>query len=221
MQVDHERPATIRTLLAVEEELVNSVTHGVGLALSIVGFYAMLVLGLNQGTAWHVIGFSIYGSSLVLLYAASTLYHSARNPRWKATLRIVDHVCIFLLIAGTYTPFTLTRLRGPWGWMLFVLVWSSAIAGIAFKIRSPRRFHSVSALPYVAMGWLAVLAIKPCLDLIPWHGLVWLVAGGLCYTVGTLFYHADRRPYFHAIWHVFVLGGSTCHYLAVMSCVTA
>jgi len=221
MQVEQPRSAAVRTLLAVEEELANSVTHGVGLALSLLGLYSMLVLAINQGTTWHIVGFSIYGCSLVLLYAASTLYHSARCPRWKGALRIVDHVCIFLLIAGTYTPFTLTRLRGPWGWMLFALVWSAAIAGIAFKIRSPRRFQSVSALPYICMGWLAVLAIKPCLELIPPHELVWLVAGGLCYTVGTVFYHADRVPYFHAIWHLFVLAGSACHYWAVTSCVAA
>ncbi len=221
MQVDQSQPTAVRTLLAVEEELVNTVTHGIGLVLSLIGLYSMLVLAITQGTAWHIFTFAVYGSSLVALYAASTLYHSARHQRWKGAMRILDHVCIFLLIAGTYTPFTLTRLRGPWGWMLFTLVWIAAIAGIAFKIRSPRRFHSVSALPYICMGWLVVLAIKPCLELIPAHELMWLAAGGLCYTVGTIFYHADRVPYFHAIWHLFVLGGSACHYCAVMSCVVA
>jgi hemolysin III len=221
MQVEQGRPTTIRTLLAVEEELVNTLTHGVGLMFSLAGLYLMLVPALRHGTTWHIVGCTVYGCSLVLLYAASTLYHGVRNPRWKAILRIVDHVCIFLLIAGTYTPFTLTRLRGPWGWLLFVLVWSAAIAGITFKIRSPKRFHSVSALPYVVMGWLAVLAIKPCVELIPISGLIWLVVGGLCYTVGTIFYHADHNRYYHAIWHLFVLGGSGCHYWAVMSCVLA
>ena len=221
MQVEHPRPTTLRTLWAVEEEFVNTVTHGVGLALSIAGLYLMLAVAISRGTAWHIFGCTVYGVSLVLLYSASTLYHSARDPRWKAVLRIVDHVCIFLLIAGTYTPFTLTRLRGPWGWMLFAVVWIAAIAGITFKVRSSRRFHSESALPYIVMGWLVVLAVKPCFELIPTAGLVWLVAGGLCYTVGTLFYRADRLPYFHAIWHLFVLAGSGCHFWAVMTSVLA
>lgn len=214
-------PTTLRTLQAVEEELVNTITHGVGLALSIAGLCLMLVVAVSRGTAWHIVGCTVYGVSLILLYSASTLYHSARDPRWKTALRAVDHICIFLLIAGTYTPFTLTRLRGPWGWTLFGLVWGAAITGIAFKLGSSRRFQSASALPYIVMGWLAILAVKPCLELIPIAGLIWLFAGGMCYTVGTFFYHADRLPYFHAVWHVFVLAGSGCHFWAVMTAVLA
>lgn len=221
MQVEQPRPTTLRTLWAVEEELVNTITHGVGLALSIAGLYVMLAVAVTHGTRWQIAGCTVYGISLILLYTASTLYHSARDPRWKAALRIVDHVCIFLLIAGTYTPFTLTRLRGPWGWALFTLVWAAAITGIVLKLRSSRSFLSVSALPYIVMGWLALLAVKPCLELIPAVGLFWLVVGGMCYTVGTLFYQADRLPYFHAIWHLFVLAGSGCHFWAVMTSVLA
>lgn len=221
MREERPRSTTLRTLWAVEEELVNTVTHGIGLALSIVAFYAMLAIAVRQGTRWQIGGCTVYGISLILLYGASTLYHSARDPRWKAALRIVDHVCIFLLIAGTYTPFTLTRLRGPWGWAIFTVVWAAAIVGITFKLRSSRRFQSVSALPYIVMGWLAILAVKPCLELIPIAGLVWLLAGGLCYTLGTVFYQADRLPYFHAIWHLFVLAGSSCHFWAVMTSVLA
>jgi hemolysin III len=198
------------------EELANSITHGVGLALSIIGLIVLIVLSVTRGTAWHILGCTIYGVTLVLLYSASTLYHSFRTPRLKRTLRILDHTAIYLLIAGTYTPFTLVNLRGFWGWTLFSLVWGLSVFGIVWKFFHAERFQIVSTLIYLAMGWLVLIAIKPVTIALPLSGILWLVAGGIFYTVGVLFFGLKRLPYNHAIWHVFVLAGSTCHYFAVM-----
>jgi hemolysin III len=198
------------------EELANSITHGVGLALSIIGLIVLIVLSVTRGTAWHILGCTIYGVTLVLLYSASTLYHSFRTPRLKRTLRILDHTAIYLLIAGTYTPFTLVNLRGFWGWTLFSLVWGLSVFGIVWKFFHAERFQIVSTLIYLAMGWLVLIAIRPVTIALPLSGILWLVAGGIFYTVGVLFFGLKRLPYNHAIWHVFVLAGSTCHYFAVM-----
>jgi hemolysin III len=198
------------------EELVNGITHGIGLALSVVGLVALVVLSILRGNAWHIAGCTTFGVTLVLLYAASTLYHSFHSPRFKRILKILDHTAIYLLIAGTYTPFTLVNLRGFWGWILFGLVWGLSVFGIAWKLVHVERSQIVSTSVYVAMGWLVLIAIKPVMAVVPLSGMVWLFAGGLFYTVGVIFYALKRLPFNHAIWHVFVMAGSVCHYFAVM-----
>src|SRR5262245_54259319 len=198
------------------EELANGITHGIGLVLSVVGLAVLVFLSVMRGNAWHIVGCTTFGVSLVLLYTASTMYHSLRTPRWKRILKTLDHTAIYLLIAGTYTPFTLVNLRGFWGWTLFTLVWSLSVFGILWKIFNVDRYQIISTLIYVAMGWLVVIAIKPLFLGIPLSGIAWLVAGGLFYTVGVIFFAANRIPYNHAIWHIFVLAGSICHYIAVM-----
>ena len=198
------------------EEIANSVTHGIGLVLSIAGFVVLLVLAILRGTAWHIVACSVYGASLICLYAASTLYHMAISPRLKRGLKVLDHSAIYLLIAGTYTPFLLLNLRGPWGWSLFGVIWGLAFAGVVFKLWFVNHFERVSTGVYVAMGWLVAIAAKPVLAHVPSLTLIWLVAGGLLYSLGVVFYAWKRLPYGHAVWHVFVLGGSICHYFAVL-----
>lgn len=198
------------------EELANALTHGAGLVLSFAGLIAMLIYAGLRGTGWHMAGCAVFGASLVILYGASTLYHAVRRPGLKKALRLADHLCIYLLIAGTYTPFTLTLLRGGTGWTLFGLIWSLAAAGVIFKLVFRHRYEGFSLALYLAMGWLALAAIRPMMDAIPPGGLAWLAAGGLCYTAGTIFYARDRNRFFHAIWHGFVMGGSACHFVAVM-----
>lgn len=216
--MDLKRAETItrQAIHRLEDEIANAITHGLGLALSIVGAAALLILAARGGTAWNLVGCSVYGGSLVFLYAASTLYHCVQHPQAKAVLRVVDHACIFLLIAGTYTPFTLTALRGTWGWTLLALVWSCALTGIVCKLLSTKRGLSESAIPYILTGWIALVAIKPIMHALPTGGLVCLVAGGVSYTAGTVFYRLDARRFFHAIWHVFVIAGSALHYCAVL-----
>jgi hemolysin III len=198
------------------EELANSITHGIGLALSIAGFVVLLVLAAMRGTAWQIVGCAVYGTTLVCVYTASTLYHGIPRPHFRRILKILDHSAIYLLIAGTYTPFLLVNLRGAWGWSLLGVVWGLAIAGIIFKVWFVDRFKILSTAIYVAMGWLALIAVKPLFAAVPITGFICLVAGGLLYTVGVLFFAWKRLPYNHAIWHVFVMAGSICHYLAVL-----
>lgn len=198
------------------DEIANSVTHGVGVLLSVVGLVFLMILAGRRGTAWHVVSCAIYGTSLVLLYLFSTLYHALPGRRTKYVFRIFDHSSIYLLIAGTYTPFMLVNLRGPWGWSIFVVIWTLAISGVVFKSLAVGRFAALSATIYVLMGWLVLIAIRPLLHAIPWNGFLWLVAGGVFYTVGVLFFAADRIRYFHMIWHLFVMAGSACHFAAVM-----
>lgn len=201
---------------SVIEELANGITHGIGLALSIVGLIVLVVLAVLRGDAWQIAGCTTFGITLVLLYAASTMYHSFRAPRLKRVFKILDHTAIYLLIAGTYTPFTLVNLRGFWGWTLFGLVWGLSVFGTLWRLFHVERFEIVSILVYVAMGWLVLIAIKPVMSAVPLSGMVWLFAGGLFYTTGLLFFAWKRVPYNHAIWHVFVMAGSLCHYFAVM-----
>src|SRR5215216_131086 len=201
---------------ALIEELANGITHGIGLALSIVGLAILLILSITNGSGWHIAGCTTFGVTLVLLYAASTLYHSFRVPHLKRLLKILDHAAIYLLIAGTYTPFTLVNLRGFWGWTLFALVWSLSIFGILWKVFHVDRFQIVSTLIYIVMGWIVIIAIKPVLAAVPLSGILWLLAGGMFYTVGVLFFAWKRIPYNHAIWHLFVMAGSICHYFAVL-----
>jgi len=198
------------------EELANGITHGIGLALSVVGLVVLVVLSILRGNAWHIAGCITFGVTLVLLYTASTLYHSFRAARWKRILKVLDHAAIYLLIAGTYTPFTLVNLRGFWGWTLFGVVWSLSVFGILWKLFHVERFQIVSTLVYIAMGWSVLIAVKPVIVAIPLSGILWLLAGGLFYTVGVVFFALKRVPYNHAIWHVFVMAGSICHYFAVM-----
>lgn len=198
------------------EEIANSVTHGIGLVFSIVAITVLVMLSLMHGNAWHIASCSVYGGSMVMLYGASTMYHGVQVPRLKNILRTVDHSCIYLLIAGTYTPFTLILVRGGWGWTLFGLVWGIALVGLVFKIFFTHRFQIVSLLSYLAMGWLAVIAVRPILERVPSGALLWLAAGGLFYTVGVYFYVKDKVPFYHTIWHLFVLGGSVCHFFAIV-----
>ena len=204
------------TLHAVEEELANTLTHGLGLVLSVAGLVALVVLTSLRGTVWHIVGCGVYGGSLVVLYGASTAYHGARRPRVKNALRTLDHIAIYFLIAGTYTPFTLVNLRGPWGWTLFGLVWSLAVFGTLFKllVRDHPEWFSLGI--YLAMGWVCVIAAKPILEIADPGLLALLIAGGLAYTLGTIFYALDRKPYFHTVWHLFVLTGSALHFCAVI-----
>jgi hemolysin III len=200
------------------EEIANTITNGIGLALSVAGFVILLVLAALRGGALQIVSCAIYGTTLITLYAASTLYHGIVAPRLKRALRIFDHSAIFLLIAGTYTPFLLVNLRGAWGWSLFGVVWGLAMAGIVFKFWFVERFGFLSTTVYLLMGWLVVIAARPVLSHVPASELIWLAAGGLCYTAGVIFYASKRIPYAHVIWHVFVLAGSTCHYFAVLRC---
>ena len=201
------------------EEIANAITHGIGLLLSIAGFVVLLVLAALRGTAWHIVACSIYGATLICLYAASTLYHAVISPRVKRALRIFDHSAIYLLISGTYTPFLLVSLRGPWGWSLLGVIWGLALAGVLFKFWFVERFAILSTAVYLAMGWLVVIAAKPVITHLPLTAIIWLLAGGLAYTGGVIFFAAKRIPYSHAIWHLFVLAGSICHYFAVLSTV--
>jgi len=196
------------------EEIANSITHGIGAVLSVAGLAAMVVIAARRGTAWEITACAVYGASLVLLYLCSTLYHALAHPGAKRVFRILDHASIYLLIAGTYTPFTLVTLRGGWGWSLFGVVWGLAVAGIVFKCFLTGRWQVLSTGVYVAMGWMALIAIRPLIHAMTFQGLAWLVAGGVLYTAGVAFF-AWNRKYAHAIWHLFVLGGSVCHFVAV------
>jgi hemolysin III len=197
------------------EELVNVITHGIGAAFGIAGLAALVVGAWRHSDALRTASFIVYGATLVLLYLASAFYHGARSPRAKRLLQFFDHSAIYLLIAGTYTPFTLVSLRGPWGWTMFGLVWGLAVLGILLNVFFFGRLGFVSTVLYLLMGWLVVIAIKPVMDAVSMRGLVWLVAGGLSYTVGVVFYAWHKLPYAHPIWHLFVLAGSIFHYFAI------
>lgn len=198
------------------DELANCITHGIGLLLSALGALALVVLVAIHGSARHVVTCVIYASTLVLMYTASTLYHGVRVPRAKRVLRIVDHSAIYLLIAGTYTPFALVEIGGGWGWTLFGLAWGLTVAGITWKAFFTHRFAVVSGILYVMMGWMVVIAIRPLLQRVPAGAIAWLLAGGIAYTAGLVFFAGKRIQHHHAIWHVFVLAGSICHYIAVL-----
>lgn len=197
------------------EEVMNAVTHGIGTLLAVAGLVLLIVLAYLHGDFWHIVSFSIYGTTLVLLYLASTLYHSFTNEKIKRIFKILDHSAIYLLIAGTYTPFTLVPLHGVLGWTIFGLVWGFAVIGIALKVFYTGRFKILSTLCYLGMGWFIVFAIKPLIDTVPALGMTWLLVGGLFYTLGSVFYLWKGLPYNHAIWHLFVLAGSISHFIAV------
>lgn len=201
--------------LTRSEEVMNAVSHGIGVLLGITALVVLLVSASQSGNAWHMVSYSIYGATLIFLYLASTLYHSMPKGRVKDVFKIIDHSAIFLLIAGCYTPITLIALRGALGWTIFGIVWAIAIAGIVFKIFCIQKFKMLSTVMYVAMGWIIVFAIKPLAELLSMKSMVFLVAGGLIYTIGAVFYSLKGLKYNHAIWHMFVLGGSACHFFTM------
>jgi hemolysin III len=203
-------------LYTVGEEIAHAVTHGVGLALSLGGLVVLVVTASLRGDAWHIVGCTVFGTTLVLLYATSTLYHGVASPRAKRVLRQLDYAAIYLLIAGTYTPFTLVSLRGGWGWTLLALVWGVAILGVVLHVAMPHRARQVSVPVYLAMGWLAMIALEPLVRSLNPEGLMLLLLGGLTYTLGVIFYAWRRLPYNHAVWHLFVLAGSAFHFSCVL-----
>lgn len=197
------------------EEMANVLTHGLGVVLSISGGAVLVTLTAVHAGVREIVGSAVFVASLIVLYTASTLYHAARAPRVKARLKVFDHCAIFLLIAGTYTPFTIAVIRGGWGWSLFGVIWGMAVAGIVFKLFFTGRFRLLSTAIYVGMGWLVLVAAVPLVRALNGPALAWLIAGGVLYTAGTVFYHRETPRHAHAIWHLFVLGGSACHFAAV------
>jgi len=202
---------------AHREEIANAITHGIGALASAAAGAVLVTLATLHGTRLQMISAIIFCASLVLLYTSSTLYHAIPSPAAKRRLKVFDHCAIYMLIAGTYTPFALIGLRGAVGWWLFGVSWGLAAIGMTFKLFFTGRFKLFSTLVYIGMGWMAVFAIRPMIENIPLSALVWLVVGGVAYTAGTLFYHNERLRYSHAVWHLFVLAGSTCHFVAVIS----
>ena len=205
-----ERPQTLG------EEIANSVSHGIGLLAALVAFPILVTSALNRGDLAGTVGATVFATTMVLLYLASTLFHALPPNRAKRVFQILDHSAIYLLIAGTYTPFTLGVLRGVWGWTLFGLVWGLAVIGTVFKTLGGVRYTTFSTWVYLAMGWLVLIAIEPVWTLVPKWGLFWLVAGGIAYTAGTVFFMAERIRYFHFVWHLFVVLGTACHFIAVL-----
>ncbi len=203
---DHDRRA----------ELANSITHGLGAVLSVAALVGMVMLAALRGTARDVVGVGVFGASLVVLYTMSTLYHSFRNPKAKHIFHILDHAAIYLLIAGTYTPYCLAILRGSWGWSIFGVIWGLAGLGILFKAVFGPRMRWLSTTVYIAMGWLVVIAIGPLARSMPLGGLITLFGGGFFYTGGVVFYVWRKLPYHHAAWHIFVMLGSACHVVSVI-----
>jgi hemolysin III len=196
------------------EEILNAVTHGIGAALSIAALTGMLVMYYNDGV-WHLTSCIIYGVSLILLYLASTLYHSFTNVKLKSIFKFIDHASIYVLIAGNYTPFALIPLHGSLGWTIFGVVWGLAAAGIVFQVFCAKKFRVLGTLCYLAMGWFAVVMVRPLMALLPVDAIYWLFIGGAFYTVGAIFYLVRRIPYNHVIWHIFVLAGSAAHFWAI------
>lgn len=200
----------------VHDELANTLTHGLGVALALSGLAVLVTLASLHHSPRQLVSYSIYGVTLVMLYATSTAYHGVKMPRAKRLLRILDHAAIYLLIAGTYTPFALISLRGVWGWSLLGIIWALAATGVVFKIFFIGRFPRTSVVIYLGMGWLALVAARQLFTHLPATGLVLVFAGGLCYTLGVLFFAFDYKRFHHAIWHLFVLAGSICHFFAVL-----
>jgi hemolysin III len=203
------------TRQTIGEEIANSVTHGVAAVLSVAALVVLVVFAALHGTAWHIVSCAIFGVTLILLYLASTLYHALPPGKAKQVFRILDHASIYLLIAGTYTPFTLVTLRGPWGWSIFGVVWALAVAGVVFQSLLIGRLPALSTTVYVLMGWVVVIAARPLIHSLPWGGLLWMLAGGLSYTLGVYFF-ASKTKFAHMVWHLFVIAGSLCHFFAVL-----
>ena len=198
------------------EEIANSLSHGLGFLATVAAFPVLVIAAQQRGGTAAIVGASVFAATTVLLYLASTLFHALPRCRAKRVFQILDHSAIYLLIAGTYTPFTLGVLRGDWGWTLFGLVWGMAIAGTVLKALGGVRYTTLSTWTYLAMGWLVVIAAKTVWTLVPYWGLFWLIAGGLAYTAGAVFFMAERIRYFHFVWHLFVVAGTACHFIAVL-----
>ena len=198
------------------EEIANSISHGIGLVLAIVATPILIVAALRYGSVLNMVGVSVFAASMITLYLASTLYHALTHDKAKRVFRMFDHSAIFLLIAGTYTPFTLGVLRGPWGWTLLGLIWALAAVGLSMKAVLRARYNWVSVVLYLTMGWLIVIAAPQVIRAVPVSGLLWILAGGIAYTAGVVFYALERLRYFHFIWHLFVVAGSACHFIAVL-----
>jgi hemolysin III len=211
---EHQEPGQFRNKRG-RAEVANVATHGVGVIASLAGGSLLIVLAALSGSVRSIVGVSVFAGSLILLYSASTLYHACRNEISRRRLKVLDHCAIYVLIAGTYTPFLIGNLRGGWGWSLFGVIWGLALCGVVFKWFHTGRYARLSTGIYIAMGWLVLIAAGPLARAISPAALGWLVAGGLAYTGGTYFYHATRMKYAHAFWHMFVLGGSGCHAVAV------
>ncbi|MEL7622524.1 MAG: hemolysin III family protein [Clostridiales bacterium] len=203
------------SFFTVAEEIANAITHGIGAALAIAGTVVMIVTAAMTGDPWKIVSVSIYGATLILLFLMSTLYHALVPEKAKRVFRVFDHSSIFLLIAGSYIPYTLVTLRGPLGWTIFGLVWALAIVGVVLNCISIERFEKFSLAAYLGMGWCIVIAIVPLIRLLPAGGLAFLVTGGLAYTFGVYFYRKDTVKYMHSVWHLFVLAGALLHYFAV------
>ncbi|VAW69261.1 FIG01964566: Predicted membrane protein, hemolysin III homolog [hydrothermal vent metagenome] len=201
---------------SVAEEMANTLTHGLGMLLSLAGLVILVVFSSTKGDVWHITSSSIFGATLVLLYAASALYHGIPHPPSKALLQKLDHAAIYLLIAGTYTPFLLVSLQGIWGWSLLGVIWSLALVGVIMEFVNWKPFERLSLALYLGMGWIIVIAVQPMLDNVATGGLALLVLGGLSYTFGVIFYVWEKLPYNHAIWHLFVLAGSVFHYFSIL-----
>lgn len=197
------------------EEKLNIISHGIGLCLSVIAFFLLIQQAVLIGSGLHIFSFSIYGVSLIALYAASTSYHSAKNPIIRSRLRVFDHVSIYMIIAGSYTPFALITLNGQLGWLVFGLSWGSALMGAVLKLFFTGKYDLISTLLYILMGWMIVLFIDPLMDALSSNGLIWLVVGGVSYTVGAVIYSIEKIKYNHAIFHVFVLVGSTTHFISI------
>ncbi|MNQ74295.1 hemolysin-III related [compost metagenome] len=200
---------------SMKEERANALTHGFGVILSIAALVLLVVQAYQHGNAWHIVSFSIFGAALVILYTCSTLLHSFTHAKIKDVFEILDHSAIYVLIAGSYTPYLLVTLRGTLGWSFFGVIWGLALIGIVLKLFYVKRFILASTLCYIVMGWLIVIAFKPLYVELPFGGIAWLVVGGLFYTLGSIFYVWRRIPYHHAIWHLFVLAGSACHFFSI------
>nr|WP_224745709.1 hemolysin III family protein [Neiella litorisoli] len=211
------RNATVSNTAAYStaEEWLNSLTHLIGFGLSIAALVLMVMVSAEQQDTWRIVASSIYGASLIVLFAASSCYHAVPWPRIKKHLKAFDHCAIYLLIAGSYTPFMLISMRGTLGWSIFAAVWAMAIIGITLKLGWPNRFKALRVISYLVMGWLVVIAIKPLSAALGEQGMWWLAAGGLCYSVGVIFYLLKKLPFTHAIWHLFVVAGGLCHFFSV------
>ena len=202
---------------SLKEEVANAITHGIGVGLAIAALVILVVFAARISDTWKVVSFSIYGATMIILFLSSTLYHSFPQPYLKRFFRIMDHSSIFLLIAGTYTPVTIGSMRGGWGWTLFGVIWGLTIVGIVLKIFAMSKLKWLSIVVYLMMGWIILIAIKPLVAVVTSRFLIWILAGGLAYSLGIIFYVARKLPFHHAVWHLFVLAGSICHFFAMLS----
>ncbi|MCB2199816.1 hemolysin III family protein [bacterium] len=210
------RPFKAAHTQSTGEEIANSITHGIGAAFGVAALVLLVVFGAKQGDPWKVVSFSIYGFTLITLFMASTLYHAFRSEKTKALFKLFDHISIYLLIAGSYTPILLTSMRGPWGWSMFGVIWAIALAGILLKIRFLGRYKAISVIVYLTMGWVVLIALKPLLATVPHGFFLWLGIGGACYSLGVIFYVWRTFPYHHMVWHLFVLAGSVTHFFGIL-----